>query len=84
MAKHTDMCRIVVDGMDYISNDYICILGHPDGDATFIYNTDAVTVGLALKVLNKVYYELLEAMSPEEREEVRKALKSRAGGSDNG
>ena len=69
-----DTCSVVMDGEAHISNDFVAILSKKSGDTSIFYNTDALTLGLAIKMIAKQFVECLSHCSAEEQEEIRSIL----------
>jgi hypothetical protein len=67
------VCNIRIDDTLVESNDFIAVLYTEEGPELY-YNTDALTVGLAVKLLMQELVELLRNCSTEELLEVSKEL----------
>ena len=69
-----DICSVRVEGKPYSSTDFVAVLADETGDAAVLYNTDAMTLGMALKLISKEFIECLSQCTEEERREVRAIL----------
>ena len=67
-------CIVHMDGESIDSDDFIAILAAADGSTKLYYNTDVLTVGLAIKELSLHYEKMMAELTPEERDEVREVL----------
>lgn len=67
-------CTIEMDGKVNSSEDFVAVLGRENGDASLFYNTDALTLGMAIRLLSAAYLEALEQLSEEERSMVEETL----------
>lgn len=70
----TPSCTVHIDGESVGSSDFIAVLYHPDGNTELLYNTDAVTLGLAIKMLSERYTELLNSYPEDVQNEIREVL----------
>lgn len=67
-------CTVTMDGEAITSSDFVAVVTHPDGDTEMLYNTDAVTLGLAIKMLSARYTELLNSYPEDVQNEIREVL----------
>lgn len=67
-------CTIVMDGEARTSDDFVTILAKENGDASIFYNTDALTLGMAMKMVAKCFVDAMGQLSEEERTMVQKVL----------
>lgn len=77
LAEGTTMdpkCEVVMDGAREVSNDFVCVLSKENGDAAFFYNTDAITLGLTMKMVAKAFVESMARLSDEEQDMVTSVL----------
>ena len=76
MEKNTieTNCTVVMDGKEQVSNDFIAILSKDNGDASIYYNTDALTLGMGLKILAKEFVRCMQNCTPEEQEQISAIL----------
>jgi len=75
--QHLDrenMCTVTLDGVTTQSDDFVTVLAKKNGDASIIYNTDALTMGMAMKMVAKSFIECMDACTPEERAEITEVL----------
>lgn len=68
------LCTVQMDGDQHESDDFVAILARESGDASIFYNTDALTLGMAVKMVAKECARCLNDLSPEERKEVTDIL----------
>lgn len=68
------MCEITMDGTTHSSDDFVAILSKENGDASIFYNTDALTLGMSMKLIAKTFVEALSELSEEERAMVNDVL----------
>lgn len=68
------MCTIEMDGKTTKSDDFVAILSKENGDASIFYNTDALTLGMAIKMMARAFLECLQQCSEEEREQIQAIL----------
>lgn len=67
-------CTVIMDDEVNYSSDFIAILHKRNSDASIIYNTDALSLGMAVKMIARQYIEALNACSEEERHEIEEIL----------
>lgn len=67
-------CTVTMDGEVSYSSDFIAIVHKHNGDATILYNTDALSLGMAVKMLAREYIKALNGCSDVEREEIEQQL----------
>lgn len=72
--KGLDNCSVRLDDKVYNSTDFVAFLAQPSGDVSIFYNTDALTLGMALKMLARQFVECLEQCTEEERNQVEQIL----------
>ena len=68
------MCTVEMDGTTIKSEDFVAVLTKEDGTPTITYNTDALTLGMAFRLLAVSYVECLNKCTPEEREQIKTIL----------
>jgi len=71
-----DKCTVIMDGVKEESEDYVAILTKHEGDVEIIYNADALTLGMGLKLIAATYLESLEECNEEDRTEIINFLKT--------
>lgn len=77
LEKNTEVqptCTVNMDGVDYTSDDFVCILSRDNGDASIFYNTDALTLGMAMKMVARSFVEAMKQLTEEERNSVCEVL----------
>ena len=67
-------CTVAMDDEVSYSTDFIAILHKSNGDASIVYNTDALSLGMAVKMIARQYIEALNNCSEEERAEIESIL----------
>lgn len=67
-------CTVVMEGVEHTSDDFVVVLSRDNGDASFFYNTDAITLGMAMKMVAKAFVDSMGQLSEEEREMVSSVL----------
>lgn len=67
-------CTVVMDGEACGSNDFIAVLNMNDGESTVYYNTDALSLGMAAKMIIRQFNEALSKCSEDERKEINAIL----------
>ena len=67
-------CTVVMDGETHTSDDFVCVLSRDNGDASIFYNTDALTLGMAMKMVAKSFVEAMGQLPEEERQQVSEIL----------
>jgi len=67
-------CTVCMDGECVTTNDFVAIVVKDNWDTMLVFNTDALTLGMGLRLLTKTFAEAMAASSEEEREEVRRIL----------
>lgn len=76
MEDNKIMCTVEMDGKVTQSDDFVAILSKENGDAAIFYNTDALTLGMAVKMVAKAFVECMDACTEEERAEITDILGS--------
>ena len=69
-----DSCSVTMDGKSYISRDFVAILAKENGDTAIFYNTDALTLGLAMKLVAKEFVTCVSNCTPSEQQEIEAIL----------
>jgi len=69
-----DTCTVRMDGTLYESDDFVAILSKKDGDISIFYNTDALTLGIAFKLVATEFVKCVEQCSPSEQQEIEAIL----------
>lgn len=69
-----DACTVRMDGALYESDDFVAILSKKNGDTSIFYNTDALTLGMAFKLVAKEFVKCVEQCSPSEQQEIEAIL----------
>lgn len=63
-------CTVVMDEERRESTDFVAVLAKEDGGATLFYNTDAMTLGIACKMLTKEFLKEMSKLSEEDQNEI--------------
>lgn len=69
-----DNCTVRMDGELFESTDFVTVLAKPTGEASIYYNTDALSLGMALKMVAKSFVECMNQCTPEEQQEIEAVL----------
>ena len=69
-----DTCTVRMDGQVHSSDDFVAILSKENGDASIFYNTDALTLGMAMKMIAKQFVECVNECTPQEQQEIEAIL----------
>lgn len=67
-------CEVVMDGVGHVSDDFVCVMARENGDASIFYNTDALTLGMAMKMVAKAFVDAMGALPEEEKQMVSEIL----------
>ena len=77
LAEGTTMdprCEVAMDGAVTMSDDFVAILSKENGDAAIFYNTDALTLGMAMKMVAKAFVDSMSQLTEDERTDVQRVL----------
>ena len=74
MAENKISCTVEMDGKTTASDDFVAILSKENGDASIFYNTDALTLGMAMKMVTRAFVECMNECSEQERTEITEVL----------
>lgn len=69
-----DTCTVQMDKEVKQSNDFVAILSHENGDASLYYCTDALTLGMAMKMVAKAFITEMNTLGEEERAQIEDIL----------
>ncbi len=69
-----DICTVQMDEEVKQSNDFVAILSHENGDASLYYCTDALTLGMAMKMVAKAFITEMNTLGEEERAQIEDIL----------
>lgn len=67
-------CTINMDGNEHVSDDFVAILTRENGDASLFYNTDALTLGMAMKMVAKAFVDAMHQLTEDERQSIQEVL----------
>lgn len=73
-VMQTPRCVVCMDGTSETTDDFIAVLSKPDGTTALRYNTDVLSMGMAVKLLANAYHNMLRECTPEERMEVQSII----------
>lgn len=62
------------DGTKEVSDNFIAIINRPDGTSGIFYNTDALSMGMGIKMMCRAYMDCISQCTPEEQKQVTKML----------
>ena len=77
LQEQTDtpaLCTVYMDGNEHTSEDFVCVMARENGDASLFYNTDALTLGMAMKMVAKAFVDAMHQLSDEERQSIQEVL----------
>lgn len=74
MGEEKITCTVEMDGKTTTSDDFVAILSKENGDASIFYNTDALTLGMAMKMVARAFVECIDKCPEKEREEITEIL----------
>lgn len=74
MREEKITCAVEMDGKTTTSDDFVAILSKENGDASIFYNTDALTLGMAMKMVARAFVECMDKCPEKEREEITEIL----------
>lgn len=72
--ENKDLCTVQMDGKEHQSEDFVAILSKENGDASLFYQTDALTLGMAMKMVAKAFITEMNELSEDQRDEVENIL----------
>lgn len=70
----TPSVTVSMDGLTHTSDDFVAILAKDNGDAAIFYNTDAMTLGMAMKMVSKAFVEAMSNLPEDERNSISEIL----------
>lgn len=74
VMEQPTLCTVEMDGKKHSSDDFVAILSRENGDASFFFNTDALTLGMAVKMVTRAFVETASQLTEEERQEIIEVL----------
>ena len=74
MAENKISCTVEMDGKSTTSDDFVAILSKENGDASIFYNTQALTLGMEMKMVATAFVECMDKCPEKEREEITEIL----------
>lgn len=70
------VCTVLMDGKETSSDDFVAILSRESGDASIFYNTDALTLGMAMKMVARAFVDSMQQLPEDEKAMVQEILGS--------
>ena len=70
----SDTCKVIMDNEVHESGDFVAVLAKEDGDAAMFYCTDALTLGMAMKMVAKAFITEMNTLGEEERAQIEDIL----------
>ena len=70
----TSRCVVCMDNTTETSDDFIALLYRPNGNVALRYNTDVLSMGMAIRLLANAYANMLKDCTEEERAEVESII----------
>lgn len=67
-------CTVVMDEECRESTDFVAVLAKEDGGSTLFYNTDAMTLGIACKMLTHEFMKEMAKLPEEDQEDIFRIL----------
>lgn len=64
---NADMCIVQMDDDVTQSLDFIALLARDDGDLSMYYHTDALTLGMSLKLITSAFINEMSKLDKEEK-----------------
>lgn len=74
VIKLPDTCTVRMDGQLHESRDFVTVIGRESGDASIFYNTDALTLGMAVKMIAVEYVKCIGNCTPEDQQAIESIL----------
>lgn len=74
MEDNKILCTVEMDGEVSSSGDFVAILARDDGDASIYYNTDAITLGMSMKMIARAFVRSMNELTEDEQNMVRRVL----------
>jgi hypothetical protein len=74
IMENKDLCTVNMDGNEYQSEDFVAVLAKDNGDASLFYQTDALTLGMAMKMVAKAFIVEMNELPDEQRSEIEDIL----------
>lgn len=72
--ENKDLCTVNMDGNEHQSEDFVAVLAKDNGDASLFYQTDALTLGMAMKMVAKAFIVEMNELPDEQRSEIEDIL----------
>ena len=69
-----DYCKVNIDGEEFKSEDFVAVVNDEEKGAKLFYNTDALTLGMAIQMLAVTYRKALSELSEEDQKAVKDML----------
>ena len=72
-----DTCTITTKEGAITSTDFIAFVCTEDGDIKMEFNTDALTLGIGMRMISRAFVDTMSKLTEEEREEVTNILQGK-------
>lgn len=69
-------CMVMMDDTMESTNDFVAVLAKDDGGVALRYNTDALTMGMAAKILTERYHMMLDELDEEIQAEIKEIIRT--------
>lgn len=63
-------CTVKMDSEVVTTNDFVCVFCKKNGDVSICYNTDALTLGMAFRMVGTAFLRAMSTLSPEEQKQI--------------
>ena len=73
-ANMDPRCEVTMDGITSVSDDFVCVISKENGDVSICYNTDALTLGMAMKMVAKAFVESMHTLTEDEQHTIQEVL----------
>ena len=67
-------CTVVMDGETTRSDDFVAIMAKENGDTGIFYNTDVLTLGIAIRMVTSAFVNAMNQLPEEERKDIQEIL----------
>ena len=67
-------CKVTMNGENYQSDDFVCVMADEEVGARILYCADAITLGMAVQLVVLAYRKELDKLSEEDKKAVLDAL----------
>lgn len=74
MENKNITCTVTIEGETRTSDDFVVIMNDETGMANICYHADALTLGMAMKMITREFVKCMHALPEEERGMVSEIL----------